>query len=528
MSDSEDSQTSRKQQDHSDRPPLSPAWKKQASQASANSRDRKPSGSARKGPSKLPSPVAPSTGASTPHPFARNITGDDFLVYAPSSAHIGATSSSSTEDQEPHFFSLATSTSSGKRPLDELRSRTDTPMTIATLDSTSSLPGASYSYTSHDVTFVYPPHIVSRLRAQGIPDFLIRHYALLTVTMHRSAFPTTTLRFSPDMPFALFASYAMICGSSDLRDAYMHVLDMGSGVRDPKHLRLVGDHVNTMLSTLEDMKRQFSPDILCGLHAYVGHFRAYLDDPVSFPLQHGASLPFSRLGRILSRNISLQTIHAFFLALETPISFAMEFEDQFHLLPTSIDSDFSTNVMVSNTPPFSPIGSTVYDYSNLGFRPLLLLHVDRRMSLIRPEDVLPLFLDHINLTLADSQVYSTSMPPPPSYRELFQHTLDNLPADPVVFSHDYILQALHTSLTDISASAILTAEDMHSLASHILSVRISTELSQHTHPASSTFPSIQDFCLSPYFCVGGSSSQSRSNLHQYTSASGWSGWGPSC
>ena len=355
-------------------------------------------------------------------------------------------------------------------------------MTIATSDSPSSLLGATFSYPSHEVTFVHSSRIASRLRAQGIPDFLIRHYALLTVTMHRSCFPTTTLRFSRDMPFALFACYAMICGSPALRDAYMQVLEMGSGARDPEHLQLVGDHIQTMLSTLEDRRHHFSPDILCGLLSYVGHFRSHLDDPVSFPLQNGAPLPLSRLARILSRNLLLQTVLAFFLALETPISLAMEYDDQFHLLPASIDSDFSTNVMVSNTPPFPPIGSTVYDYFNLGFRPLLLLHVDGTISLIRSADVLTLFMDPIRATLADSQIYSASMPPPPSYQELFQHTLDSLPADPIVFSHDFILQALQRSVTEISASSTLTQEDMHSLASHILSVRISSELSQHTHP----------------------------------------------
>ena len=316
MSDSEDSQPSRKQPNHNERPPLTQAWTKQATPASANNRDRRPSGSAKKGSSKLLSPVTPSTGTSAPHPFARTIMGEGFLVHAPLSAHSGATSSSSTEDQEPPYLSLATSTPSGKRPLDDLRSRIDTPMTIATSDST--LSGATYSYPSHEVTFVHSSRLVSRLRANELPDFLIRHYALLTVTIQRSSFPTSTLRIVRDTPFALFACYAMLCGSSALREAYMHVLEMGSGARDPTHLQLVGDHVNAVLSNIEEMRHLFSPDILCGLHSYVGHFRSHLDDPVGFPLKNGASLPFSRLARLLSRNLSLQTVLAFFYGSGDP------------------------------------------------------------------------------------------------------------------------------------------------------------------------------------------------------------------
>ena len=174
--------------EQSEHPPLSAAWPIQSPVPAppANKRDRKASKPANHGPSTVSSSASSLT-ASKPHPFAQYSRGNDFLVYSPPSATLGASSSEGV-DLDPSVSLSATSNPSGKRSLDESDS-TLAVMTIAPSDSPQ-LPASSHSFQSHDVTFRHSPGTVNRLRAEGLPDFLIRHYALLTVTIRSPGLPS--------------------------------------------------------------------------------------------------------------------------------------------------------------------------------------------------------------------------------------------------------------------------------------------------------------------------------------------------
>ena len=218
-----------------------------------------------------------------------------------------------------------------------------------------------------------------------------------------------------------------------------------------------------------------------GLFWYINHFRAYLEDPIGFPLIRGPSLPLSRLSRVISANLQLQTIWGFFLLLDMPLSLATEHEGSFQLLPSSADRNFSTRVMVSNFPPFTPIGCTAYDYAALPHRSLLGLCADHGLVYIGSEAASTHFYSSVMDTLASANLFCNMLPPPDMYLALFRATLASIPHNPHLFTIDYVQQALRSSLSQ-SLHQPPTETVFRDLVSHILSHRISDGLSPYTHP----------------------------------------------
>ena len=144
-------------------------------------------------------------------------------------------------------------------------------------------------------------------------------------------------------------------------------------------------------------------------------------------------------------------------------------------------SNFDTHVLVSNTPLFPLIGCTTYDYARLGQLPLCILRANGSLHFIHQEDASTLFALSVAATLTEEQLHCNITDPPLQHRDLFLATLDSLPEDPVIFSHEYVSQALENMLMQITYPEV-TPETIHSLASHILSHRISSCLSSFTHP----------------------------------------------
>ena len=479
MSDSDEPHDPSWLLEQSNRSVPSPMWRKQASKPPANKRDRKLSAPATKSPTTESASNSTSSKALKPHPFAQHSNRNDFLVYTPPIVTSSVSPLLAGEDQDIRAPLSLTSNPSGKRSLDEI-DPTSTSMTIAPSDP-GLIPDSSYSHPTHDVSFQHSSKTISKLRAEGLPDFLIRHYALLTVTFRPSSFSSHTTHLRRDQPFALFWGFSILCTSPELRQAYRHVLDPQATDRLYDAVQQVEAHLDFVLTAMEGMGSQLSSTIRGSLLTYIGHFRAFMDTPLKFPLSSCPSLPHSTFSRILSRNLHFQTILVFFSACSTPISLITESEGAMHLLPSLVDSHQDTHVVVSNTPPFPTIGCTTYDYARLGHLPLCMVGADGSLKFLPQEEASLLLASGVSDTLREEQLYCNTSDPPAQYRDLFQAAFDSLPADPAIFSYDYISNSLQTARMQVSYSDV-PPDIMHLLTSQLLSHCISASLVSYTHP----------------------------------------------